>query len=448
MPIEFTFDQAKCTGCQACVLACTIENKLDYARSWRRVHTFNERNIPNLPVQHLSLACNHCETPACLLACPANAYSRDDSTGFVVLEADKCIGCKYCAWACPFGAPQFNPKSGVIEKCTFCDVRQAEGKPPACVVSCPTGALYIAGRTNRKDHDRVAGFPESDLGPAITIASAASERSAPDSSIPSPHKTNSATNLERDPWQALSSEWPLVAFSYLTTLLIALFASVVVGGRLHSPLPLAAVAASAAVIGTVHLGRKSRAWRAVMNPASSWLSREILSFTLFFLLGAGYLAFDPGSQIVGAIATVFGLATLVSIDRVYAKLPLISPSRFHSSGAVLTGFFLFGALLSNPLLAGAAATAKLVLYLRRKEIFRKTDNAVRPLMSALRLLSGFVAPTVTWASWESRAHSVVIVAILIGELIDRIEFYLELEVVSPEQQMALDLRQALSVRRT
>ena len=86
MTVGFTFDQAKCTGCQACILACTIENELAFDQSWRSVYTFNERHHPNLPVQHLSLACNHCEHPACLDACPANAYSINGDTGFVEFD--------------------------------------------------------------------------------------------------------------------------------------------------------------------------------------------------------------------------------------------------------------------------------------------------------------------------------------------------------------------------
>ena len=74
----FVFDPNRCTGCQACELACSIENQLGPDRSWRSVLTFNERALPGVPLFHLSLACNHCEEPACMHSCPALAYERDD----------------------------------------------------------------------------------------------------------------------------------------------------------------------------------------------------------------------------------------------------------------------------------------------------------------------------------------------------------------------------------
>ena len=72
----FVFDPNRCTGCSACELACSIENRLGTDRSWRSVLTFNERGAAGAPRFHLSLACNHCETAACMEACPALAYER------------------------------------------------------------------------------------------------------------------------------------------------------------------------------------------------------------------------------------------------------------------------------------------------------------------------------------------------------------------------------------
>jgi len=140
----FVFDANRCTGCQACQLACTIENGLQPDRSWRAISTFNERRHPGIALFHLSLACNHCADPACMTACPALAYSVDSSTGAVLLDADACIGCGYCAWACPYDAPRFDHDVGVMTKCTFCNHRLAEGLAPACAALCPTGALSVS----------------------------------------------------------------------------------------------------------------------------------------------------------------------------------------------------------------------------------------------------------------------------------------------------------------
>jgi Fe-S-cluster-containing dehydrogenase component len=106
MANSFLFDPNRCTGCGACRLACSIENQLEPERSWRRIDTFNRTRHPGVPLYHLSLACNHCAEPACMFACPALAYSRDEKSGAVLLDEGKCIGCRYCAWACPYDAPR------------------------------------------------------------------------------------------------------------------------------------------------------------------------------------------------------------------------------------------------------------------------------------------------------------------------------------------------------
>ena len=89
------------------------------------------------------MSCNHCEKPACLEKCPAGAYSRRAEDGLVVHDPARCIGCRYCTWACPYGAPQYDARSGRIVKCNMCLGRTAEGEPPACVASCPMRAIEV-----------------------------------------------------------------------------------------------------------------------------------------------------------------------------------------------------------------------------------------------------------------------------------------------------------------
>ncbi|VUC87285.1 anaerobic dimethyl sulfoxide reductase subunit B [Salmonella sp. NCTC 11881] len=89
---------------------------------------------------YLSISCNHCEDPACTKVCPSGAmHKRDD--GFVVVNEEVCIGCRYCHMACPYGAPQYNAAKGHMTKCDGCYDRVAEGKKPICVESCPLRAL-------------------------------------------------------------------------------------------------------------------------------------------------------------------------------------------------------------------------------------------------------------------------------------------------------------------
>ena len=81
---------------------------------WRQVRTFNELHVPGVELLHLSLACNHCAEPGCAAACPTLAYRRDAETGAVLLDQDRCIGCRYCTWACPYGAPRVDEALGVV----------------------------------------------------------------------------------------------------------------------------------------------------------------------------------------------------------------------------------------------------------------------------------------------------------------------------------------------
>jgi Fe-S-cluster-containing dehydrogenase component len=136
----FSLDLARCVGCGACVLGCRIENQLPAEVSWRRIIQVNRSRIGGGPTYHLSVACHHCENPPCVTACPSRALEKRPD-GLVLLAANRCIGCRYCEMACPFGAPSFDPDAGVVTKCHLCHHRLEEGLTPACVAACPTGAL-------------------------------------------------------------------------------------------------------------------------------------------------------------------------------------------------------------------------------------------------------------------------------------------------------------------
>ncbi len=140
--IGFLLDLGRCVGCGACVLACRLENDLPQGVSWRRVLSLNQRRTPGGPAYYFSVACHHCEKPACLVACPAAAYEKRED-GVVLLDQDQCIGCRYCEMACPFGAPSYDARVGVMSKCHLCAHRLDEGGEPACVVACPTEALRL-----------------------------------------------------------------------------------------------------------------------------------------------------------------------------------------------------------------------------------------------------------------------------------------------------------------
>lgn len=179
-------DLGKCIGCESCTVACKSENntppqssplKLKRGRIESPVHTsyrwvvFKEGGAyPEPTLTFVSSACNHCQNPACIASCPVNAISKRASDGIVLIDQDKCIGCQYCVWACPYGAPQLNENTRKVEKCTFCLHKQEKGIQPACVTTCAGRALTMVDNFDFKDsgENRPEGFANPDhTHPAI-----------------------------------------------------------------------------------------------------------------------------------------------------------------------------------------------------------------------------------------------------------------------------------------
>ena len=177
----FFFDASACSGCKACQVACKDKHNLETGRIWRRVFEVSGGNwirtskfwISNVFAYNVSVACNHCEQPICMEVCPSGAiFKRDD--GIVLINENRCVGCGYCAWACPYDAPQVNPKTGKMSKCTLCYDELDAGKPPTCVAACPMRVLDF-GTLNEltERYGTLAGIyplPEASLtSPSLVI---------------------------------------------------------------------------------------------------------------------------------------------------------------------------------------------------------------------------------------------------------------------------------------
>ena len=169
-------DTSKCIACRGCQVACkqwharqgeptsfvgTYENPPDLsAQTWRKVR-FVEMTAPDGQVRwrFISDACKHCTDASCLAACPTGALFRRP-WGAVDLNQEVCNGCRYCVAACPFGVVTFNEETGRVDKCVLCPDRVEAGLEPACVTTCPTGALSFGDRDQllSQARKRVAGL--------------------------------------------------------------------------------------------------------------------------------------------------------------------------------------------------------------------------------------------------------------------------------------------------
>jgi formate dehydrogenase iron-sulfur subunit len=144
------YDSTVCIGCKQCEVACAEKNKLPYDDAIAAEQTQSEHKFTVVLTKgdkFMRRLCMNCADPACASVCPVGAL-RKTSAGPVIYEENRCMGCRYCMVACPFGVPKYewsrlNPR---VRKCTMCSDRVAAGKPTACAEVCPTQATLFGER--------------------------------------------------------------------------------------------------------------------------------------------------------------------------------------------------------------------------------------------------------------------------------------------------------------
>ncbi len=144
-------DLRKCIGCQACTVACAMENNLPEGAYRTQVPIYEVDSAYGPVPAMLPRLCNHCDNPPCVPVCPVNATFQTDD-GLVLIDHDRCVGCGYCVQACPYEARYLNHDTGTADKCTFCVQRLEAGLLPACVETCVGGARVFG---DMRDPDSV-----------------------------------------------------------------------------------------------------------------------------------------------------------------------------------------------------------------------------------------------------------------------------------------------------
>jgi anaerobic dimethyl sulfoxide reductase subunit B (iron-sulfur subunit) len=148
MQLGFYIDTSACSGCKACQVACKDTHDLEQGRLWRRVATIESGAwvrqgaawTTTVVAYSVPMSCMHCERPVCVEGCPTGAMRKGED-GVVTVAEHWCIGCRYCEWVCPYGAPRYDERTGRMTKCDFCRDERDAGRPPVCVAACPMRAL-------------------------------------------------------------------------------------------------------------------------------------------------------------------------------------------------------------------------------------------------------------------------------------------------------------------
>ena len=166
----FFYDQSLCSGCRACMMVCKENRHLPEGAFFRHVTSYIGGADGKMGAFHLSLACNHCEDPACVANCPTGAMYIDEEDGTVQHDDDVCIGCQNCVKNCPYGAPQYREDIQIVQKCDGCKDLRAAGEEPECVQACCMRALTFGEIDEGTGNlSQIPYAPASETNPATYV---------------------------------------------------------------------------------------------------------------------------------------------------------------------------------------------------------------------------------------------------------------------------------------
>jgi DMSO reductase anchor subunit len=287
------------------------------------------------------------------------------------------------------------------------------------------------------------GFPQTDARPSIRFVPLREGHLYPEmtaASATAPPGTSQNPPVSK---VSLRSEWSLLVFTLLTALLVGSRSAPGASARITVWVFLLA-SGVAAGLSTLHLGRPQLAYRALLNWRRSWLSREIILFAAFVGASVIQLSTAFSTDVMRWIVTVVGFALLFAMDSVYhvTRTPAL---RLHSAQVILTGVLVLGFITNLTPVSVGVVLLKGMLYIARKVRFTREAAPARPLASILRLSIGIALPAALWQIYPAY-QGVIVAAVVLGELIDRAEFYMELTILTPKRQMATDLQAMLTTR--
>jgi len=469
---RFHFDAVACVGCRCCEVACNEQNNNPADIKWRRIGEVEGGDFPVFTQMLNSMSCNHCIDPECLIGCPTESYIKIAETGIVVHDDDSCIGCQYCTWNCPYGVPVFHEERKIVTKCHMCHERLDVGESPACVQSCPAGAIEIevvnVEEWLNRDIDESGNMP---FLPDARITNSTTRYTLPEN-LPKDMK-----EVDEHILKPAHSEIPLVFMTVLTQISLGGFLALFLGDIMslfgfeatNSLMALLVMLPSAIglPLSALHLGRPFLALTAMKNIKTSWLSREALALGVFTGLMSLVVAIYFFELSVSLRLIIEALTLLIGIYGIYAQSMIYrikarpSWNRFTTNLkffgvayigvfllAVVSGVLTFNSVMTPLVSLGMLGAVSQLFFtyedirsldtikeneyqlLRTKRLLNENFKTIKLLRLGSLVLGGVLMPLLSLVFISSSSFNVAtiiltfaLLVVFISEIFDRFLFY-------------------------